>query len=93
MPLTYGRSFAGINQTQQIRTELLVAQKEVIEEIAKTGRDCVIVGQNADVLLRGHLIISAGLIRTVPEQGNFSEEAGGGTGGNTILQLTQTSGR
>lgn len=54
MPLTYGRSFAGINQGQQIRTELLVAQKEVIEEIAKTGRDCVIVGQNADVLLRVH---------------------------------------
>lgn len=52
MPLTYGRSFAGVNQMQQIQTDLLVAQKHVIEEIAKIGRDCVIVGQNADVLLK-----------------------------------------
>ena len=51
MPLTFGRSFAGINGIQQIQTNLLVAQKHVIEEIAKTGRDCVIVGRNADVLL------------------------------------------
>lgn len=51
MPLTFGRSFAGINGMQQMQTELLVAQKRVIEEIAKTGRDCVIVGRNADVLL------------------------------------------
>lgn len=51
MPLTFGRSFAGINGMQQIQTNLLVAQKHVIEEIAKTGKDCVIVGRNADVLL------------------------------------------
>lgn len=51
MPLTFGRSFAGINGVQQMQTNLLVAQKYVIEGIAKTGRDCVIVGRNADVLL------------------------------------------
>ena len=51
MPLTFGRSFAGINGMQQMQTQLLVAQKQVIEGIAKTGRDCVIVGRNADVLL------------------------------------------
>lgn len=51
MPLTFGRSFAGINRMQQMQTNLLVAQKRVIEEIAKTGKDCVIVGRNADVLL------------------------------------------
>ena len=51
MPLTFGRSFAGINRLQQIQTNLLVAQKKVIEEIAKAGKDCVIVGRNADVLL------------------------------------------
>lgn len=51
MPLTFGRSFAGINGMQQMQTNLLVAQKHVIEEIAKTGKDCVIVGRNADVLL------------------------------------------
>lgn len=51
MPLTFGRSFAGINGMQQMQTNLLVAQKHVIEEIAKIGKDCVIVGRNADVLL------------------------------------------
>lgn len=51
MPLTFGRSFAGINGMQQIQTHLFVAQKHVIEEIAKAGKDCVIVGRNADVLL------------------------------------------
>lgn len=51
MPLTFGRSFAGINGMQQMQTHLLVAQKHVIEEIAKAGKDCVIVGRNADVLL------------------------------------------
>lgn len=34
-----------------MQTRLLVVQKHVIEEIAKTGKDCVIVGRNADVLL------------------------------------------
>lgn len=65
MPLTYGRSFSGIKRMQQIRTDLLVAQKQVIEEIAKTGRDCVIVGQNADILLKAQkpfsLFVCAGM--------------------------------
>lgn len=51
MPLTFGRSFAGVNGMQQIQTSLLVAQKRVVEEIAKAGKDCVIVGRNGDVLL------------------------------------------
>lgn len=50
IPLTFGKSFAGIfsNSTQ---TELLLEQKKVIEEIAKAENNCVIVGRNADVLL------------------------------------------
>lgn len=51
MPLTFGRSFAGINGMQQMQTNLLVAQKHVMERIAEAGKDCVIVGRNADVLL------------------------------------------
>lgn len=51
MPLTFGRSFSGVNGMQQMQTKLLVTQKRVIEGIAKTGKDCVIVGRNADVLL------------------------------------------
>lgn len=37
---------------QPMQTGLLLEQKRVIEGIAKAGRDCVIVGRNADVLLR-----------------------------------------
>ncbi|MBQ9762361.1 MAG: cytidylate kinase-like family protein [Oscillospiraceae bacterium] len=33
------------------RIELLVQQKKVIEQIAALGKDCVIVGRNADVIL------------------------------------------
>lgn len=49
--VTVSRSFADINGMQQMQTNLLAAQKHVIEEIAKVGKDCVIVGRNADVLL------------------------------------------
>lgn len=51
MPLTVRHSFIGVNMMQQVQTNLLVAQKRVIEEIAEAGKDCVIVGRNADVLL------------------------------------------
>lgn len=65
MPLTFGRSFAGINGMQQMQTNLLVAQKYVIEGIAKAGKDCVIVGRNADVLLADkepfHMFVCAGM--------------------------------
>lgn len=51
IPLTFCRSFASINMVQQNQTKILVEQKCIIEEIAKAGKDCVIVGRNADVLL------------------------------------------
>ena len=50
MPLTFRGSFS-LGQ-QPMQTGLLLEQKRIIEGIAKTGRDCVIVGRNADVLLR-----------------------------------------
>ncbi len=34
------------------RTALLVKQREIIQEIAEAGNDCVIVGRDADVILR-----------------------------------------
>jgi cytidylate kinase len=50
--LTFRNSFhlppAGIGG----RTEILVAQREIIREIAEAGNDCVIVGRDADVILR-----------------------------------------
>lgn len=51
IPLTFCRSFTSINMTQQNQTKFLIEQKRIIEEIAKAGKDCVIVGRNADVLL------------------------------------------
>lgn len=51
IPLTFRHSFASANMMQQAQTDLLVAQKRVVEGIAKAGRSSVIVGRNADVLL------------------------------------------
>lgn len=46
IPLSFRQSFS-----QAPSVELLLEQKKVLEEIAKLGKDCVIVGRNADVLL------------------------------------------
>lgn len=53
MPLTFRRSFFTPSAVQNNQTNLLLEQKQVIECIAKAGRNCVIVGRNADVLLEG----------------------------------------
>ncbi len=39
-------------QSEQVH--LLLEQKRVIEEIAKNGKNCVIVGRNADVILKDY---------------------------------------
>jgi len=36
---------------QSMETELLLEQKRVLEGIANLGKDCVIVGRNADLIL------------------------------------------
>lgn len=51
IPLTYGRSFASGAVMQSTQTSLLVEQKRVLDGIARAGKDCVIVGRDADVLL------------------------------------------
>lgn len=48
-PLSYRRSF--FSATPSVRTQLLLEQKKVVEKIPEKGRDCVIVGRNADALL------------------------------------------
>ena len=50
IPMTYGRSF-GLQPMQSMGTELLLEQKRVLEGIARLGKDCVIVGRNADLIL------------------------------------------
>jgi cytidylate kinase len=54
IPLTFRQSVKSPLTVQYAQTELLIEQKRVIEEIAKHGNDCVIVGRNADVLLQDY---------------------------------------
>lgn len=51
VPLTFHHSFAGLHMMQETQTRLLLEQRRIIKEIAKAGKDCVIVGRNADILL------------------------------------------
>ncbi len=51
IPLTYRRSFSSLSM-HSVQVGILLEQKNVIEEIAKKGKNCVIVGRNADVILR-----------------------------------------
>ena len=49
---TFRHSFAMPHVIQSPQTDLLLEQKKVIDSIAAAGKDCVIVGRNADVLLK-----------------------------------------
>ena len=51
VPLTFHQSVTSVS-LDSTHTDLLLERKRVIEEIAKAGENCVIVGRNADVLLR-----------------------------------------
>ncbi|MBQ7226330.1 MAG: cytidylate kinase-like family protein [Clostridia bacterium] len=51
VPLHFARSFS-FAFTSTAKSELLVEEKRVIDEIAKKGRDFIIVGRNADILLK-----------------------------------------
>ncbi len=51
IPLMYHHSFAGMAMPFN-QADIMLEQKNVIEEIAKAGKDCIIVGRNADVLLQ-----------------------------------------
>ena len=54
IPLTYRNSFAAISPMQEIQTTLLIEERNVIESIAGAGKNCVIVGRNADVRLKDY---------------------------------------
>ena len=51
VPLTFGQTFSVVSVLQASQTNLLLEQKKIIDSIAEVGRDFVIVGRNADVLL------------------------------------------
>lgn len=50
-PVTFRGTMRSSGYMQSNSVELLLKQKTVIEEIAALGKDCVIVGRNADVIL------------------------------------------
>lgn len=51
-PLSFRGTLGSTAYVQSSKIQLLVEQKQVIEEIAALGQDFVIVGRNADVLLQ-----------------------------------------
>lgn len=50
--LTFRGTLGSAVYGQSAALELLLEQKKVIEEIAALGKDCVIVGRNADMILQ-----------------------------------------
>ncbi|MDO4616612.1 MAG: cytidylate kinase-like family protein [Lachnospiraceae bacterium] len=48
---TVRRSIANISYYQTVSVKLLAEQTRVLREIAQRGRDCVIIGRNADLIL------------------------------------------
>lgn len=53
-PITYRGTLGSASYVQSSSVSLLLQQKKVIEEIAGMGKDCIIVGRNADVILASH---------------------------------------
>lgn len=52
IPITFHSTLSTPAYTQSGKVQLLLEQKQVIEEIAALGKDCVIVGRNSDILLK-----------------------------------------
>lgn len=52
VPITFRSTLGSTGYLQSSKVSLLVQQKQVVEEIAALGKDCIIVGRNADVILQ-----------------------------------------
>ncbi len=53
-PITFRGTLNSSAYLQASQVKLLLQQKKVIEEIAALGKDCIIVGRNADVILQAY---------------------------------------
>ena len=53
-PVTFGGTLSSVAYVQASRIQLLVEQKKIIEKIAALGKDCVIIGRNADEILKDY---------------------------------------
>lgn len=54
VPISFNHSFGVPTVMHHPHTNLLMEQRKIIEEIAKKGRDCIIVGRNADLILKDY---------------------------------------
>ena len=52
VPLSFRCSVSGPAAVSAVSADLLIKQRSVIEAIGRAGRDCVIIGRNADCILR-----------------------------------------
>ncbi len=52
--LTFSISFSQLMFDRSMQTRLLIRQREILQEIAEAGNDCVIVGRDADVILHDY---------------------------------------
>lgn len=53
-PISFRGTLSSTAYLQASKINLLLDQKKVLEEIAGLGKDCVIVGRNADLILQDH---------------------------------------
>ena len=53
-PVTFGGTIHSVAYVQASRIQLLVEQKKIIERIAALGKDFVIIGRNADEILKAY---------------------------------------
>ncbi len=51
-PVTFGGTIHSTAYLQASKIDLLIQQKKVIESIATLGKNCVIIGRNADAILK-----------------------------------------
>ena len=54
LSITYRGTLSSASYIHASQVQLLVEQKKVIEQIASLGKDCIIVGRNADMILRSY---------------------------------------
>ncbi|MDO5445223.1 MAG: cytidylate kinase-like family protein [Eubacteriales bacterium] len=54
VPMNFGTSFVSPGYFAGTNVSLLAGQRKIIEDIAAAGNDCIIVGRNADVILRDY---------------------------------------
>ena len=72
--ITFRGTLASSAYVESSKVQLLLEQKEVITGIAQMGKDCVIVGRNADVILREYEPLNIFVCERASAGENLSEK-------------------